>query len=355
MRVVSHIMRFTWKACLLLPLTSNAFAENAYTVFGKTKTLETVKEEKKDQFYELEKQIDELVRGSGKEEYLKQFWDAEGKKQKKSPEQARDAYMKQHVKVNDAEVKDMLKKYANHPNLKDLSEKEKTEQIRNFLQQKGEAAVMQNVIDEGMKNGNLKFHVEPPKEPVYKLTITDKDHLRYGPAATDVNPMKGGCTGDNCKITIVEYSEYQCPFCARVLPTVKQVMEEYKGKIRWVVRDFPLSFHPRARPAAIAAKCAAKQGKYWDMYYSLFENQQKLGDTDIKQYAEKLKLDTKAFGDCVAKPQEVEQVIDANLNSGMAMGVSGTPAFFINGRRLSGALPFEEFKRVIDEELKKNS
>ena len=91
------------------------------------------------------------------------------------------------------------------------------------------------------------------------------------------------------------------------------------------------------------------------MYYTLFDNQQKLNDPDLTSYAAKIKLDTKQYAACVANPQEVEKIIDENLNSGLAMGVSGTPAFFINGRRMSGALPFEEMQRVIDEELKKNS
>jgi protein-disulfide isomerase len=131
------------------------------------------------------------------------------------------------------------------------------------------------------------------------------------------------------------------------------LLTDYKGKIRWTVRDFPLDFHARARPAAIAAHCAAKQGKYWHMYRSLFENQTKLSDADFKKYAGGIKgLDMAAWEKCVAAPADVLAIIDANMRTGSQNGVSGTPAFFINGRRLSGALPYEEFKRVIEDELK---
>jgi protein-disulfide isomerase len=117
------------------------------------------------------------------------------------------------------------------------------------------------------------------------------------------------------------------------------------------VRDFPLSFHDRARPAAVAAKCAADQGKYWNMYTTLFDNQRNLSDNDLKTYADKIGLDKGKFDQCVANPALVTARIDKNFQSGVALGVSGTPAFFINGHRLSGAMPYSEFKRVIEDEL----
>ena len=149
----------------------------------------------------------------------------------------------------------------------------------------------------------------------------------------------------------MEYSEFQCPFCSKVVPDTKRILAEYKGKIRWIVRDFPLSFHDRAKPAAIAAKCAAEQGKYWNMYSQLFDNQRNLGDSDLKSYADKIGLDKGKYDQCVANPGPMEAKIEKNMQTGMALGVSGTPAFFINGRRLSGAMPYSEFKRIIDDEL----
>ena len=150
---------------------------------------------------------------------------------------------------------------------------------------------------------------------------------------------------------MVEYSEFECPFCARVMPDIKRLLTEYKGKIRWVVRDFPLSFHQRAKPAAIAAICAGEQGKFWHMYSKLFENQTKLGDSDFVTYAKAIGVYNDKYKKRVDSPAEALARIDRNMATGMKHGVSGTPAFFINGRRLSGALPYAQFKQVFESEL----
>ena len=177
--------------------------------------------------------------------------------------------------------------------------------------------------------------------------------MRYGPEMSDTKPIN--CKGNDCPVTIVEYSEFQCPFCGKVVPDTKRVMSEYKGKVRWIVRDFPLdSIHARARPAALAAKCSQKQGKYWEYYNKLFDNQRALSDQDLEKYAQEIKLDLAKFKKCLSSDQaEMTALIDRNFNSGRDFGVTGTPTFFINGRKVSGALGFDEFKRMIDEELAK--
>ena len=160
-----------------------------------------------------------------------------------------------------------------------------------------------------------------------------------------------GCAGEACPITVVEFSEFQCPFCERVLPAVRQLLNDYKGKVRWIVRDFPLGFHKRARPAAVAARCAKQQGKYWEMYEELFKNQRSLEDEDLKKYAKNVGLNLDKFLKCFGNPEDQLKVIEKNFRSGEELGVTGTPAFFINGRRIAGALPYDEFKRIFEEEL----
>ena len=154
---------------------------------------------------------------------------------------------------------------------------------------------------------------------------------------------------------MVEYSEFQCPFCSRVIPDTKRLLQKYEGKIAYSVRDYPLSFHNRAKPAAIAAKCASNQGKYWEMYHKLFENQRALSDDDFKSYAASIGLKVDQFNKCVKNPGEAAKTIEENFQSGAALGVTGTPAFFINGRRLTGARSYAEFESIIEEELKKNN
>ncbi len=151
-------------------------------------------------------------------------------------------------------------------------------------------------------------------------------------------------------INIIEFSDFECPFCGRAFPTVKQVLATYGDKVHLVYRNYPLPIHPRARPAAEAAACAAEQGKFWEYHDQLFENQTKLSDDDLKAYAAAVGLDAATFAACYTTTAHKADV-DADIAAGNAAGVTGTPAFFINGRLLSGAQPFEAFKTVIDEEL----
>jgi len=155
---------------------------------------------------------------------------------------------------------------------------------------------------------------------------------------------------ENAPVEIVEFSDFQCPFCYQAHPTVAKVLSTYGDKIRFVYRHFPLPNHPNARPAAEAAACAAEQDKFWQYHDRLFENQSLLSASDLKQHAAVLGLDTAKFGACVDS-RKYRSAVDEDVQAGEEVGVSGTPAFFINGRVLGGAQPFEAFKRVIDEEL----
>ncbi len=148
-------------------------------------------------------------------------------------------------------------------------------------------------------------------------------------------------------ITMVVFSDYECPFCRRAEPTVEQVLKTYDGKIRYVFRDYPLPFHSKARGAAVAANCAIPQGKFWEFNQKNFAGD--ISPEGLKKTAADVGLDSKKFDECVAKNDQ--KSIDQDMADGSAAGVNGTPAFFINGRMLSGAQPFEAFKQVIDEEL----
>ena len=153
----------------------------------------------------------------------------------------------------------------------------------------------------------------------------------------------------NASVTIIEFSDYQCPFCQKAEDVVDQVMKTYADKVRLVYRDYPLPFHPNARPASEAAACANAQGKFWEYHAKLFHGDG-LEPEKLKTYADQVGLDRKKFDDCLEKkPFKTE--IDKDVKDGEKAGVNGTPAFFINGRMLSGAQPFEKFKEVIDDEL----
>lgn len=160
-----------------------------------------------------------------------------------------------------------------------------------------------------------------------------------------------GSTGpSNAPVTIVEFSDYQCPYCQRAEASVKDVMKKYGDKVHLVYMDFPLPMHPNALGAAQAARCAGDQGKYWEFHDALFADQTKLDAAGLKATAEKMKLDTKKFGDCTAHGLHMDQV-KASQQEGTTVGVDGTPTFIINGRMMSGAQPPSEMESVIDEEL----
>ncbi len=160
-------------------------------------------------------------------------------------------------------------------------------------------------------------------------------------------PSRGPATA---KVTIVEFSDFQCPFCARVNPTLDQIRTTYPDDVRIVFRHSPLPFHPNAAPAAEAAVAAEWQGKFWEMHDKLFANQQALERAGLEARAAELGLDLPAFRQALDTHAPKARV-DADLALGKMIGVRGTPTFFIDGRSVLGAQPFAEFKKVIDDEI----
>jgi protein-disulfide isomerase len=161
-----------------------------------------------------------------------------------------------------------------------------------------------------------------------------------------------GKGGSEPLVTIIEFSEFQCPFCSRVLPTIKQILDTYGDDVRVVFKHNPLSFHKDATPASKAALAAGEQGKFWEMHDLLFANQRKLKAADLEGYAAQLGLDMAKFKADMAS-DKFDAVIKADQALGARFGARGTPNFFVNGRNLRGAQPFASFKKLIDEELAK--
>lgn len=152
-------------------------------------------------------------------------------------------------------------------------------------------------------------------------------------------------------ITIVEFSDFQCPYCAQVGPALKRITEDYSGKVRLVFRQFPLTnIHQQAEIAAQAALCAADQGKFWEMHDAMFADQKSLSAEQLKEKAASLGLDADSFNTCVDSKRHLKE-IESDVRAGVEVGVTGTPAFFINGRPLGGAQSYENIAAVIDEEL----
>jgi protein-disulfide isomerase len=163
------------------------------------------------------------------------------------------------------------------------------------------------------------------------------------------SPARGGSAA---RVTMVVFSEFQCPFCARVTGAVDRVLEAYGQDVRLVWKHRPLPFHDRATPAALAAEAAREQGKFWEMHDRLFANQRALGGPELEAHARALGLDLGRWRAALDSPRTRAR-LDADAALADQLGVQGTPTFFINGRPLVGAQPFERFKTMVDEEVKK--
>ena len=174
--------------------------------------------------------------------------------------------------------------------------------------------------------------------------------IRLEPPRLEVaaaGPSKGPA---HARVTIIGFSDFQCPFCRQALATLEAVFERYPDDVRLVFRNFALHSHRRAYAAAEAALCAAEQERFWPYHDMLFANPRALEDEDLLRYAEELGLDAARFEQCVASGEYRAQV-EAETREARSMGIGGTPAFLINGLLLSGARPAEDFYRVIDTEL----
>ncbi len=203
-------------------------------------------------------------------------------------------------------------------------------------------AFVKYIVDEGPAPKVAKK--EAPKAKAEDTTTVWKV-----PVDTDKEFIKGP---KYAPVTIVEFSDFECPFCSKVVPTYKKILETYPNEVRVLFRHTPLPFHKNAPLASQAAIEAGTQGKFWEMHDLLFENQKALQRADLDGYAKTLGLDMKKFAKALDSGKHQAQ-IDADMAAGEAVQASGTPNAFVNGRKLTGAKPFEDFKTVIDEEIAK--
>ncbi len=291
---------------------------------GKKLTMKEV-DESKEIFEARQKQIDSMV--------MNDLLEQEAKKTNQTVEEWFAAKVDQVVPP--ATDDDIAKVFAsNQAQLPEGATLEKMKpQIKAYLDEQRRQQAMpmlQKMVAELRTQANVKILFHEPKKQVEAI-----------------GPSRGP---EGAKVTIVEFSDFQCPYCGRVHDTVEKVMESYPGKVRLVFRQFPLKFHEKAPLAAEAALCANEQGQFWQYHDVLFKNQQKLDEPDLKAHAASIGLDAAKFADCLSTGR-MKKTLEADQAAGEKAGVNGTPAFFINGTPLSGAQPLEAFKEVIDQEL----
>jgi protein-disulfide isomerase len=206
--------------------------------------------------------------------------------------------------------------------------------IQRFLEDQQQTLAKQDLIAELRKAG-----------PPIRVLM---DAPRVAVAVTGDDPAQGAATAP---VTVVEYSDFQCPFCGRVLPTLKELRTKYGDKMRLVWKDFPLTqIHPQAFLAAQAGNCAREQGKFWEYHDRLFANQQALQPDLLKKYATEVGMDAAKFNECLDS-SKYEAKVQESLAAGTRLGITSTPTVYINGRMINGAQSIDVFQAIIDDEL----
>jgi protein-disulfide isomerase len=250
-----------------------------------------------------------------------------------TPEAFAQAEVTRRIKpITDTDVRNFY--VQNSERMQGRSFEQMSAAIQQFLQDQQQTTAKQDLIAELKRTGPaLRVVMDAPRTTI---------------AVNADDPSEGKA---DAPVTLVEYSDFQCPFCLRVMPTLKQLRAKYGDKLRVVWKDFPLTqIHPQAFVAAQAGNCAREQGKFWELHDKMFGNQSALQPDALKKYAADAGLDSAKFNQCLDSSKYEARVQDA-LAAGGRLGITSTPTAFVNGRIISGAQPIEVFQTVIDEEV----
>ena len=309
--------------------------EAAFKYNGKIYTTKDLIKGHENDLYELENKIFDLKMNRVKGILLKALVDGDKRKGNLSEEAFIEKYVVSNVKVTEAEVQAFIKERkipAQHLNdqLKD--------RIQKFIIQGKKQEIVDSWLDEKLAKSPVEVYFSEPVQPVFDVKIGDA-------------PILGK---KDAKITLVEYSDFQCPYCAKGSKIMHEIKKKYGDKVKVVFKNFPLPFHKQAKGAAIAGLCANEQGSnyFWKLHDYMFDNQSKLAPKDLKKAVTDFQgFDGGKFGNCLDQNKYVAK-IDSDIQEGQELGVKSTPTFFLNGKIINGALPVEEFSKLIDKELK---
>lgn len=204
------------------------------------------------------------------------------------------------------------------------------------------------VILVGAAAGLYLFYTLRSESPVQ----AERREIKTAPVPPEPVPAHFPLRGEpSAPVTIEEFSDFQCPFCARSVSTVKQILEEHPGEVRWIFRHFPVfQSHPNAPAIHMVAIAAGEQGRFWEMHDLLFENRNRVARDDIFGYARRLNLDMARFESSLGDRDLITRM-EADYNEAIERGVRATPTFFINGRKVEGAIPYSLFKREVETAL----
>ncbi|MEQ9364639.1 MAG: thioredoxin domain-containing protein [Leptospirales bacterium] len=266
------------------------------------------------------------------------LFEIEAKKQGKTKEEFMSELRKKVQPPTQEEMRAMYDRLKSSGQITNESYNQVSDRIAQFMMGQSQQEVMQGEIERLKKEYGYNVYSGPI---VRQEVAVDDDPVRSNPDA---------------KVTIIEFSDFECPYCTKVQQTASQIRANYGDKIKWVVKDFPLSFHENAMAAHVAANCVLLQDKekYWQFFDGLFAPDRApnyLDPDQLTSLAARVGANMKDYSLCMANSEAMEAEVKADIAQGEGVGVRGTPAFFINGRFVSGALPYADFDAIIQEEL----
>ncbi|NCN26893.1 DsbA family protein [bacterium] len=321
------------KADIVTPLSDNSVI---IKYEGGTVTAKDVTEFVEARLKSLNEEAVELYQRSAEHVLLNKLLKAEAEKQGVGSPEELMAKATNNVTVSDEKIAAFIKENNLEKGYKDpvtgKTRKITKEEIRGYLTQQERQSARDLFMQGLMASAKVKVMLEEPRVEIK----TPKDAPILG------NPK--------AKVVIHEFSDFQCPFCSRAKASVDQIHQHYGDKVAIVFHHLPLPSHPAATPAAIASNCANKQEKFWGFHDKAFENQRDLSDENFKKWAKELGLDMAAFEACIADPKMAEAVEESKKYA-ESLGVNSTPTFYVNGKKVAGAQPFQQFQRIIDAEL----
>lgn len=326
-----------WTLLLLIglsfPLAARAAGDTLAEVDGVTITSEEIEKPLASQLSKLEEQIYNLKRQRLDALINEKILEKEAAKHKLTVPALLDAEVTSKVRlVTEQEIEKFYQENKTQIKGDDPQVREK---IRGYLQNQALQTRREAFIQSLRSQAKIVVNLKPP--PILRVDVS-----------IDGAPFKGPA---KAPVTIVEFSDFHCPFCRRVLPTLAQLESRYGEKIKLVFRDFPIeNLHPGATKAHEAARCANEQGKFWAYHDKLFASPPKSSAEILKGLAKEAGLDIARFETCFDSGK-YQAAVKKDIDEGQRVGVTGTPAFFINGRLVSGAQPLDAFTRVIDDEL----
>jgi protein-disulfide isomerase len=285
------------------------------------------------ELFEAESKVFEIKFNKLKSMLLQKYMDKDPRKKGLSNDEFLEKFIAKDVVISEKQVDEFIKDQnipAEHIN------PQVREKIKNYLGMEKKKEAVDKWIAEQTKKTPVEVYIAKPRRPTF-------------PVEAGNAPFAGG---KDAKVTIIEFSDFQCPFCAKGADLLKDLKKKYGDKIKVAFKNFPLPFHNHAETAAVAGLCANEQGaeSFWKMHDEMFANQDALDTEGLKKSAKKIGLKMDAFEKCLSENKYLTQV-KSDIEEGRRAKVKSTPTFFINGQLVNGAQPIEVFSEVIEEAL----